>query len=92
MPGVHWEPRSFEDVRGIGYRLLWPRAASGDVTLEHPGHCSEATSALRYLILPAPISGRGGAVRFFLLANKIPFKEKLHALSDWPGVKASESF
>ena len=25
---------------------------------------------LEYLALPAPISGRGGALRFFLLANK----------------------
>ncbi|CAJ1359055.1 unnamed protein product [Effrenium voratum] len=44
---------------------------------------------LEYLALPSPISGRGGVVRFFLLANKVVFTEKLHSLEDWGGsVKA----
>eukprot|EP00439_Symbiodinium_sp_Y106_P068571 s531_g11.t1 len=43
---------------------------------------------LEYLALPAPISGRGGALRFFLLANKVVFSEKLHALADWGSMKA----
>ncbi|CAE7624424.1 GSTP1 [Symbiodinium pilosum] len=44
---------------------------------------------LEYLALPSPISGRGGVVRFFLLANKVVFTEKLHSLADWGGsVKA----
>lgn len=37
---------------------------------------------LKYLALPHSIGGRGGALRYFLLTQEIPFEEKLFAMGD----------
>ncbi|CAB9500884.1 Glutathione S-transferase, N-terminal domain [Seminavis robusta] len=42
-----------------------------------------APITFKYLALPNALGGRGGAQRFFLLANNIPFKESLVEMSDW---------
>ena len=43
---------------------------------------------LKYLALPNSIGGRGGAQRFFLLSQDIPFVEKLFAMGDeWAAEK-----
>ena len=43
---------------------------------------------LNYLDIPNGIGGRGGALRFFLLSQDIPFEEKLFNMSDeWPAEK-----
>uniref|UniRef100_A0A7S3PFA0 Glutathione S-transferase n=1 Tax=Aplanochytrium stocchinoi TaxID=215587 RepID=A0A7S3PFA0_9STRA len=47
------------------------------------------TPKLIYVDLPNGLGGRGGVVRFFLLANNIPFTEELIPMSDWPEHKAT---
>ncbi|KAL3935150.1 MAG: hypothetical protein SGBAC_009278 [Bacillariaceae sp.] len=43
---------------------------------------------LNYLALPMGLGGRGGALRFFLLSQDIPFEEKLFAMGDeWAAEK-----
>ena len=43
---------------------------------------------LNYLALPMGLGGRGGALRFFLLSQDIPFDEKLFAMGDeWAAEK-----
>ncbi|CAB9507439.1 Glutathione S-transferase, N-terminal domain [Seminavis robusta] len=42
-----------------------------------------APITFKYLALPNGLGGRGGAQRFFLLANNIPFQEDLVDLSEW---------
>mmetsp|Transcript_52683 Transcript_52683/g.125872 ORF Transcript_52683/g.125872 Transcript_52683/m.125872 type:complete len:209 (+) Transcript_52683:73-699(+) len=46
---------------------------------------------LRYLALPHPIQGRGGALRCFLLAHKIKFTEQLYSFEEWGAAKAGLS-
>ncbi|KIZ03486.1 hypothetical protein MNEG_4470 [Monoraphidium neglectum] len=42
----------------------------------------------KYLALPNGLAGRGGAVRFFLLAARVPYKEDLVDFAEWrAGVK-----
>lgn len=48
----------------------------------------ESKLVLKYLALPMAIGGRGGALRFFLLAQDIPFDEKLFDMAaEWPAEK-----
>jgi len=56
--------------------------------LEILGAVSPTIIKLEYLALPHPVSARGGAVRFFFLANKIPFSETLWAMDEWAAAKA----
>jgi glutathione S-transferase len=42
-----------------------------------------APVVFKYLALPNGLGGRGGAQRFFMLANKIPFAEDLVSMGEW---------
>jgi glutathione S-transferase len=42
-----------------------------------------APVVFKYLALPNGLGGRGGAQRFFLLANRIPFTEDLVSMGEW---------
>ena len=46
-----------------------------------------APVVFKYLDLPYGLGGRGGAQRFFLLANQIPFTEDLVSMSEWGSVE-----
>lgn len=46
-----------------------------------------STPKLVYLNLPLPVGGRGGTLRFFMLAHGIKFEEDLTEMKDWPAKK-----